>query len=176
MDAQLHYSRITGLILNRLRQRPRKLHVFLGGRSTQLEKLVSENSYLQSEFKRTLCFPNYSDIELCEIFERYCNSDSMAIASEFRAMLMVYIHVALKAAGDDFENADFVRALYEQCKARLTNRLSEQNSSAESTRPTLAADDIDLGPVDMYSGTEWTGNVLLGEWTVQDVIAESMQA
>lgn len=119
-----------------------RLAVILAGYPAEMDALLEANPGLRSRFAKTIRFPDYSPLELCEIFglllEKFCYEVTPA------ARLRVVHAVTAKHAARDrnFGNGREVRNLFEQAILNMANRLASLPEATNRQLTTLEADDI----------------------------------
>jgi hypothetical protein len=115
------------------------LIVIVAGYAAPMKRFVQSNPGLQSRFKRTLQFQDYTPPELLAIFDQMLKEIHLTMDTSARELLgkafeRLYLH-----RGENFGNGRTVRNIFEQALTFQANRLASQE---EPTREDLMHLDI----------------------------------
>jgi ATP-dependent Clp protease ATP-binding subunit ClpA len=121
-----------------------ELLVIVAGYPAPMRRFIASNPGLESRFRLTLAFDDYSDDELVEIFSR------IAADADFTPTGAALTHLrdilATTPRGEGFGNGRFVRTLFESAVVRQAWRLRDiENPEVEQLRE-LLPDDLDAEP------------------------------
>ncbi len=139
-------------LLKRMEDQRDRIVVILAGYPEPMENLLCTNPGLASRFGRTLHFADYSPVELCRIFQSFCQRDSYALPSGTRASLIDGLTWLWKQRNERFGNGRLARNLFESSLRRLATRLSTVKALTKANLSTL--DDIDLAWDDVPEETK----------------------
>jgi len=139
-------------LLKRMEDQRDRIVVILAGYPEPMENLLCSNPGLASRFGRTLHFADYSPVELCRIFQCFCQRDSYALPSGTRASLIDGLTWLWKRRNERFGNGRLARNLFESSLRRLATRLSTVKTITKANLSTL--DDNDLAWEDMPEETK----------------------
>ena len=96
--------------------------VVVAGYTDLMDEFIRSNPGLESRFKQTIEFPDYSDDELVAIFLKNCTDNAMELSPEALGRLRAV--VADLPRGRDFGNGRTMRKLFEHALALQANRLA----------------------------------------------------
>ena len=112
-------------LLRRMEDDRDRLIVILAGYSGPIKRLLNANPGLSSRFQRTFQFPDYSVVELCQIFEAMCDKNHYVLPAETRVKLIAgFDHLRL-ARDEKFGNGRLARNVFEMAIRRLANRVAD---------------------------------------------------
>lgn len=111
-------------LLKRMEDDRERLVVILAGYTDEMTQFINTNPGLQSRFNRYIDFPDYSAIELMQIFT--CNLDKYeyVLSDEAAVTLAKFFEDAVAHKDKNFGNARFVRNIFEKTLERQANRLA----------------------------------------------------
>jgi Holliday junction resolvasome RuvABC ATP-dependent DNA helicase subunit len=131
------------------------LLVIVAGYPAPMEKFINSNPGLESRFRLTLMFDDYSDDELVEIFER------IAIGADFTPTedAVTALRGLLRATPRDegFGNGRFVRNVFESAIVRQAWRLRDVTDPDVDQLRELRAEDVVAVPDPTSTGVTPTG-------------------
>lgn len=139
-------------LLKRMEDQRERIVVILAGYPEPMENLLCTNPGLASRFGRTLHFADYSPVELCRIFQSFCQRDSYVLPSGTRASLIDGLTWLWKQRNERFGNGRLARNLFESSLRRLATRLSTVKDLTRANLITL--DDNDLAWDDVPEETK----------------------
>jgi AAA+ superfamily predicted ATPase len=108
---------------------PRKMHGFL-----------ESNPGLPSRFKRTIHFPDYTNEELCQIFEKLCTDNEYVLGEDARRA--VYESLVATLRGENFGNGRLVRQMFEQALELQAARVLSAGSVTDDDLREILTEDI----------------------------------
>jgi Holliday junction resolvasome RuvABC ATP-dependent DNA helicase subunit len=121
-----------------------ELLVIVAGYPAPMERFIAANPGLESRFRLTLTFADYTDDQLVEIFSRLCASSDFAPTPDAVTRLREILAETPRAEG--FGNGRFVRTQFESAIVRQAWRLRDVASpTVDQLREIVAADLIDGG-------------------------------
>jgi Cdc6-like AAA superfamily ATPase len=85
-----------------------------------MDDFVKSNPGLRSRFQTFVHFDDYTDSELVEIYCQFANEAAIQLANGVTDIVSASIHAA--RVKEDFGNARFARALWEQTYANMAMR------------------------------------------------------
>ena len=97
-----------------------ELAVIVAGYSAPMDDFVKSNPGLRSRFQTFIHFDDYTDSELVEIYCQFAKEAVIDLADGVTEIVSASIHTA--RAKEDFGNARFARALWEQTYANMAMR------------------------------------------------------
>lgn len=133
-------------IVKLVEDRRDRIVVVMAGYVDEMQALIDANPGLSSRFPRTIEFPDYTDDELCTIFEEIASHGGYEADGE--ALAAVRIWVRSRPRGRGFGNAREVRNLFEAAIARHAVRVTKLVDPTDADLRMLHAIDISAGRVD----------------------------
>jgi hypothetical protein len=128
--------------------------VIVAGYTGPMRELIDTNPGLESRFRLTIEFPDYTDDELVAIFQRLCAKAEYEPAPDALDALRSLLSVQVRDEG--FGNARFVRNVFESALVRQAWRLRDVADPTEEQLRGLNASDVveivppaDASPVDV---------------------------
>jgi SpoVK/Ycf46/Vps4 family AAA+-type ATPase len=97
-----------------------ELAVIVAGYSAPMDEFVKSNPGLRSRFQTFIHFDDYTDSELVDIYCQFAKEAAIDLAEGVADVVATTIHAA--RAREDFGNARFARALWEQTYANMAMR------------------------------------------------------
>lgn len=101
------------------------LCVILAGYTKEMEHMLKTNPGFESRIQFKIEFPDYTQIELYEIFKQMTKQEKYKLASNIKPMLLQ--HFAIEKHCENFSNARFVRNLFEKVKFEQADRIAKNN-------------------------------------------------
>jgi Holliday junction resolvasome RuvABC ATP-dependent DNA helicase subunit len=118
-----------------------ELLVIVAGYPEPMQRFITSNPGLESRFRLTLRFDDYSDDDLVTIFERIAADADFAPTDAAIARLREIL--AATPRGDGFGNGRFVRTLFESAVVRQAWRLRDRTDLDVAMLRELQPDDLD---------------------------------
>jgi tellurite resistance protein len=111
-------------LLKRMEDNRDRLVVVLAGYPAEMEQLLDSNPGLSSRFSRRLDFPDYSPIELAQIFGQMCHKNQYRLDAAVRAGVILGLDWLHAQRDERFGNGRTVRNLFEDVIRRQANRIA----------------------------------------------------
>jgi hypothetical protein len=122
-----------------------ELVVIVAGYPGPMHEFITSNPGLESRFRLTLTFDDYSDDQLVEIFCRLAAATDFVPTTDTVARLREIL--AATPRGEGFGNGRFVRTMFESTVVRQAWRLRDVTApDVEQLRALLPADLTDAAP------------------------------
>ena len=131
-------------LLKRMEDDRNRLVVIVAGYTDEMQMFISSNPGLQSRFNRFICFPDYTEDELYEIFKKNAEKFSYTISDDFERKIKIYLRHCVSHKDKHFGNARFVRNLFEKIIENQANRLAKTTDSNKQLSLLTAEDIPDL--------------------------------
>ena len=114
--------------------------VIVAGYENEMHHFIDSNPGLRSRFSKTIHFSSYSDKELLEIFQSFCNKNKYVLDDLAKAKAYQYFHEHYE--DDTFGNARGVRNYFEMVITNQATRLIDagEDLTAESLSMILPED------------------------------------
>ena len=110
-----------------------------------MQRFIDSNPGLQSRFNRYIDFPDYSGMELAEIFKMYMKKNQYTLADDAEAYLKERFDEAVAHKDRNFGNARFARNVFEKTIQQQANRLSGQSNLSKKQLTELTIEDLKEG-------------------------------
>ncbi|MEV5747082.1 AAA family ATPase [Actinoallomurus sp. NPDC052308] len=120
------------------------LVVIVAGYEQEMADFLLANPGLDSRFAKQLHFDDYTDDELCAVFERLAADDGFVLAPEVGDALRAMLRRT--ARGPSFGNGRFMRNLLDGAIARQAQRVTGLDRPARTDLVTLRAEDLPSRP------------------------------
>ncbi|HXY94229.1 MAG TPA: AAA family ATPase [Acidimicrobiia bacterium] len=118
------------------------LAVIVAGYPAPMRQFLESNPGLHSRFRRTIFFPDFTAVELLEVFDKMCAADACVLEPAAHAALAEFLeHVPYD---EHFGNARFVRNLLERALGRQALRLGDVVEPTNAQLQTLTVADLAL--------------------------------
>ena len=111
-------------LLKRMEDNRDRLIVIVAGYPEEMTGFINSNPGLHSRFARFIEFPDYSPLELCQIFSRICRSNGLALSPSLKESVIHHFHYLHNNRGENFGNARLVRNCFESVINAQANRLA----------------------------------------------------
>lgn len=119
-------------LLKRMEDDRDRLIVIIAGYSDKMREFINSNPGLKSRFIRYIDFPDYSQMELYEIFSSITKSEGYKISKQAEDVLQNAIKTKINSGDKDFGNGRYVRNVFEEAIKSQANRIvSETNIDNE---------------------------------------------
>ncbi|MCL1923172.1 MAG: AAA family ATPase [Propionibacteriaceae bacterium] len=152
-------------LVKEMEDRRSDLVVMVAGYPRPMEKFIAENPGLESRFRTTILFPDYTDDELVEIFLSMATKGDFDVPEEsvraFRGLL------ALHMRDESFGNGRFARNVFEGAIGKMAWRLKDVDNPTLEQLRVILPQDIAAQPaprnVDQTRGNEETWEQALAD-------------
>lgn len=108
-----------------------ELCVILAGYKKEMNNLLKSNPGFESRIPFVICFPDYSNEELYNIFKQFCKKEKYTLSSSIKPLLLNHFESSRKK--QNFSNARYVRNLFEKIKIEQANRIVKNYTKDNST-------------------------------------------
>jgi len=132
-------------ILKRMEDYRDRLVVIVAGYKDEMQRFIDSNPGLQSRFNRYIDFPDYSGMELTEIFKMYMKKNQYTLAPDAEEYLTEQFEYAVAHKDRNFGNARFARNVFEKSIQQQANRLAGQTNLDKSRLTELTVEDLQGG-------------------------------
>jgi Cdc6-like AAA superfamily ATPase len=122
-----------------------RLVVIIAGYRDEMQRFIDSNPGLQSRFNRYIDFPDYSGMELSEIFKMYMKKNQYTLADGAEEYLKERFDYAVAHKDRNFGNARYARNVFEKSIQQQANRLSSQSNLSKKQLTELTIDDLKGG-------------------------------
>jgi SpoVK/Ycf46/Vps4 family AAA+-type ATPase len=139
VDADYGHEAIATLV-KAMEDHREDLAVIVAGYEDEMASFIAANPGLRSRFKTYISFPNYSGVELLQIFDELARSNHIRLATDAREKAGQIFADA--ASREYFGNARFARSLFEQAYTRMATRAAEDGQIAVEELSEITADDL----------------------------------
>lgn len=120
------------------------LLVIVAGYQEEMLRFLESNPGLRSRFTRFLEFPDYSEIELSQIFQQMADQQSYCLSSSCQQRLVTLMEQTLRQSRKGFGNGREVRNLFELTLTKQAARLAEMSERSRDDLVTIMEDDLPL--------------------------------
>jgi len=129
-----------------------KFTVILAGYTNQMKRLLSINPGLKSRFSKPIEFPDYSPIELLEIFKSFLVSEDYNFQCTLEAINYVKedIENAYPSKSIDYGNARAIRNYLDEVIKKLINRVNKENVIGDERRLITLTDVKQVNILDFF--------------------------
>lgn len=119
-----------------------KLIVILAGYTQEMKDFIDSNPGLESRFNRYIQFPDYSALELTEIFKLNCTKLDYRLTDDADQKLLLVMTTAFANRDKSFGNGRFARNLFEKTIENQANRIASLPSLNKEILTTITVEDI----------------------------------
>ena len=132
-------------LLKRMEDYRDRLVVIIAGYKNEMQRFVDSNPGLQSRFNRYIDFPDYSGVELTDIFKMYMKKNQYTLADDAEEFLKEQFEYAVAHKDRNFGNARFARNVFEKSIQSQANRLEGMTNLSKEQLTELTVDDLKGG-------------------------------
>lgn len=130
------------VLLKRMEDDRDRFVVIVAGYAEEMHQFIDSNPGLSSRFSRYIEFPNYSAIDLVEIFTKICTKNEYTLGDGMAADLEAHFSEQLTGADRKFGNARYARNLFEKLLEQQSNRVAALDNATETDIITLQSADL----------------------------------
>ena len=132
-------------ILKRMEDYRDRLVVIVAGYKDEMQRFIDSNPGLQSRFNRYIDFPDYTGLELADIFKMYMKKNQYTLAPDAEEYLKEQFEFAVAHKDRNFGNARFARNVFEKSIQQQANRLAGQTNLDKARLTELTVEDLQGG-------------------------------
>ena len=132
-------------LLKRMEDYRDRLVVIIAGYKDEMKRFIDSNPGLQSRFNRYIDFPDYSGMELADIFKMYMKKNQYTLAPDAEEYLKEQFEYAVAHKDRNFGNARYARNVFEKSIQQQANRLAGMSNLDKSELSELTIEDIKGG-------------------------------
>ncbi len=129
-------------LLKRMEDDRERLIVIVAGYPEEMDRFLTSNPGLQSRFSRRIEFPDYTALELCQIFGRMCRRNGLELTPGLREKIVHHFHFLSRERDEHFGNARLVRNCFEAVITAQANRLAKSAAVDAQALSRLEAADL----------------------------------
>lgn len=129
-------------LLKAMEDKRNQFVVIVAGYTEPMANFINSNPGLKSRFNKYFFFPDYSDEELVEIFDRMCRQYEYTVTPDAKKLIENEIHEMEDRKGADFANARDIRNLFENIITKQATRVSAMNNPSDDEVSTITSDDV----------------------------------
>ena len=138
-------------LLKRMEDDRNRLIVIVAGYPEKMKKFIASNPGLESRFTRYIEFPDYTPLELCQIFGLICRKNGLVLTAGLKEKIIHHFHFLHRQRGENFGNARLVRNCFESVIAAQATRLAAATRVDATALGLLQADDLSSPAETFYS-------------------------
>ena len=116
--------------------------VIVAGYEKPIEKFISANQGLRSRFNNFIKFDDYTNEELCAIFEGLCAKNQYKLIPESRTLVRAYLKYIYDHRTPEFANGREVRNLFEGIVTRQSRRVNLIQNPTDEDMVTILPQDL----------------------------------
>ena len=132
-------------LLKRMEDYRDRLVVIIAGYKDEMQRFIDSNPGLQSRFNRYIDFPDYTGVELADIFKMYMKKNQYTLAPDAEEYLKERFEYAVAHKDRNFGNARYARNVFEKSIQQQANRLAGQSNLSKTQLTELTVDDLKGG-------------------------------
>lgn len=139
-------SEAVGTLLKRMEDDRGKFIIIAAGYQNEMQNFLKMNPGLESRFEHKIHIEDYTDSELCQIFDMNVRKANFLFGESAREKVQLAISELCKNKGKDFANAREIRNLFDSIKLNMDSRISLLAPSAltKAILTTIQKEDIPL--------------------------------
>lgn len=131
-------------LLKRMEDSRERLIVIVAGYTGEMSTFIASNPGLQSRFTTFLEFPDYTPMQLSEIFTSMARENKMLCSANLRRKAHRYFDRLYENRGRHFGNARLVRNIFEAALSRQATRLCSAGTFSPQALSRLEPEDLDV--------------------------------
>ena len=132
-------------LLKRMEDNRDRLVVIIAGYKDEMQRFIDSNPGLQSRFNRYIDFPDYTGLELADIFKMYMKKNQYTLAPDAEEYLKERFEYAVAHKTRNFGNARYARNVFEKSIQQQANRLADQTNLSKRQLTELTVEDLKEG-------------------------------
>ena len=132
-------------LLKRMEDNRDRLVVIIAGYKDEMQRFIDSNPGLQSRFNRYIDFPDYTGMELADIFKMYMKKNQYTLAPNADTYLREQFEYAVAHKDRNFGNARYARNVFEKSIQQQANRLAGQSNLSKTQLTELTIEDLQGG-------------------------------
>ena len=132
-------------LLKRMEDYRDRLVVIIAGYKDEMQRFIDSNPGLQSRFNRYIDFPDYTGMELADIFKMYMKKNQYTLAPGAEKYLQEQFKYAVAHKDRNFGNARYARNVFEKSIQQQANRLAGQSNLGKTQLTELTVEDLKGG-------------------------------
>lgn len=129
-------------LLKRMEDDRDRLVVIVAGYTNEMKTFIDANPGLQSRFTRYIDFPDYTDVDLYDIFLSYASKNRYIISQDASNALRMLFYNVTKNKGSNFGNGRYVRNVFEKTLQNQANRLAAMSEWSDEMLTKIDKEDI----------------------------------
>lgn len=129
-------------ILKAMEDHRENLVVIVAGYPRPMDTFLSSNPGLKSRFSKSITFEDYSEDELYEILEVFCEPYGMKLDVSATTCMRTYLHWLVNHKPADFANGRAIRNVFEETITNQANRLAGQDEVTVDDLSIVLRDDL----------------------------------
>lgn len=129
-------------LLKRMEDYRDRLVVIIAGYRDEMQRFIDSNPGLQSRFNRYIDFPDYTGMELADIFKMYMKKNQYTLAPGAEDYLKEQFEYAVAHKDRNFGNARYARNVFEKSIQQQANRLANESNLSKKQLTELTVDDL----------------------------------
>lgn len=118
------------------------LVVVFAGYTDPMEILLSTNAGLKSRIRHYMCFDDYTEQELIEIYIKLAHDSDFILHPDTEKAVIKLMKKALKYLDKDFGNGRYVRNCFDKTIEKMAGRIAQQDSMDEESLQTIMFMDV----------------------------------
>lgn len=117
--------------------------VVVAGYPEEMKNFINANPGLESRFKKTILFEDYTPEELLEIFKKQCKEDENILTSEAELIVLNKFRTLYNNRGNNFGNGRTARSVYAAALQNMSSRVGKIAKPTKEQLQTILPEDIE---------------------------------